>query len=244
MKATCKIIVFLAVALTSARRMPAQDAQDTPASAVKVTFRMLSWDSAITDLNYAQGKKIIPVSLLPNARSPFYDYLGSPTDPLLFFREVPGPDGKPQAEVAASVQLSEFKERTLLLFFKSPTSPKEYRVQAIDDTDAGIPPGCYHFVNLTKVPLRVTCGGAAADIAAGGEQTLRGNPADGGQITGMQVDAVTASGVTHAYSNRLPFGKTTRTLVFVWQAPGTGAFELKRLAEDTAALPKPSPAHR
>ena len=245
MKATCKIfVVLLAVTLVSAWPASAQDAPDTPGGVVKVSFRLLAWDSVITDLNYAQGKKIIPVSLLPNARSSFYDYQGAATDPLLFFREVPGPDGKPQAEVAASIPLSEFKARTLLLFFKTPAKPKEYRVQAIDDTDAAIPPGSYHFTNLTQVPLRVTCGSAAADIPAGVEQTLSGNPADGAAIIGMRIDAATASGLKHAYSNRLPFGKSTRTLVFVWQMPETGAFEVKRVAEDVAALPKPSPARR
>ena len=217
-------------------------AQDTPDAVVKVRFRLMSWDTVISDLNYAQDKKLIPVSMLPNGRSPFFEYQGA--GPIQFFREVPGPDGKPMAEVAATVPLSDFKERSLLLFFRSPASPKQYRVQVIDDSDAAIPPGSYHFINLTKVPLKVACGGGEGEVQPEQEQTVLGNPADGGQTTPMKVDAVTATGVRHVYSNQLPFGKTTRTLVFVSQSPQTGSIELKRLQEDVAALPKPTPKPR
>ena len=227
-------------------------AQDTPNPVVKVRFRLMSWDIVISDLNYAQDKKIIPVSMLPNGRSAFFEYQG--TGPILFFREVPGPDGKPTAEVAATVPLSDFKERSLLLFFRSPTSPKEYRVQVIDDSDAAIPAGGYHFINMTKLPLKVTCASGEGDVPPGQETTVLGNPADGGQTTSMKVDAVTPTGVIHVYSNQLPFGKTTRTVVFVSQSPDTGSMELKRLQvkrlqvkrlqEDVAALPKPSPSPR
>ena len=52
----------------------------------------MSWDSVITDLNIANGTSVVPMTLLPNGRSGFYDYQG--TDPMLFFREITGTDGK------------------------------------------------------------------------------------------------------------------------------------------------------
>ena len=60
----------------------------------------------------------------------------------------------------------------------------------------------------------------------------------------MQIDAVTTTGIKHVYSNVLPYAKTTRSVVFVSQDPTTKAFEVKRLQEDVASLPKPSPTPR
>jgi hypothetical protein len=235
MKAIYKKLLLLAAVMACYHPVCAQT---TPSPRSKVRFRLMSWDSVITDLNYAQGRKVVPVSMLPNGRSVFYEYEGP--DPLVFFREVAGPDGKLQAEVAGSISPGDFKDRTLLIFFKSPSDPKQYLIKAFDDSDAAIPPGCYRFINISNVPLRVKCGGDTGELPAGNALTLHGNPTSGGEITGIQVDAVTGSGVKHAYSNRLPFGKTTRTLIFVFQIPATGSFELKRLPEDIAALPKPS----
>ena len=149
----------LLVALTSSA--VAQEPPDP--STIKVRFRLMSWDAPISDLNYAQGKKAVPVSMLPNGRSTFYDYQGS--EPLTFFREITGPDGKPATKVVATVPLSNFKERSLLLFFKSSTPPDEYRVQVIDDSDQTLPPGGFHFLNLSRFPLKVKCGDNGADVA-------------------------------------------------------------------------------
>ncbi len=206
----------------------------------KATFRGLSWDSVITDLNIYHGAKVIPIALYPNGRSGFYDYLGP--DPMLFFREVTGTDGKTVPQLSGSVPLSDFKERTLLIFFSKPGDPKQYLVTSVDDSDAAIPPGGYCFINLSKANLQVKCGASQGKVAAGQSNTLRGNPADNGGITALQVDAETPDGkINHVYSNMLPFGKTNRTLVFVSQPPNTNTFEIKRITEDAAMLPKPSP---
>lgn len=215
-------------------------AQTTPGTVYKARFRGLAWNSVISDLNIANGTKVVPLTLLPNGRSGFYDYQG--TDPMLFFREVTGTDGKLVAEVSGSIPLTEFKERTLLIFFSKPGVANQYNVSAVDDSDAAIPPGCYSFINLSSLPLQVACGANNGNVPAKGSLTLRGNPTDGGGLTGMTVDAVAPDGaVNHAYSNMLPFGKTNRTLVFVYQVPGTGQFVVKRIAEDAAMIPRPSP---
>ena len=218
-------------------------AQTSPdPSTVKVHFRLMAWDAAISDLNYAQGKKAVPVSMLANGRSTFYEYQGS--EPLTFFREITGPDGTPATKVVATVPLSDFKERSLLMFFKSSTQPDGYRVQVIDDSDQTLPAGGFRFLNLSRFPLKVKCGDNGADVAPEGEETVDGTSAAGVQTMGMQIDAVTTTGIRHVYSNVLPYGKTTRSVIFVLQDPLTKAFDIKRLQEDIASLPKPSPTPR
>jgi hypothetical protein len=216
-------------------------AQAAPGTVYKATFRGMSWDSVISDLNIANGASIVHMNLLPNGRSGFYDYQG--TDPMLFFREITGTDGKPAAQIAGSIPLSEFKPRTLLIFFSKPSVPVQYNVAAVDDSDAAIPPGCYYFMNLSKTPLQAKVGASQGNVPANGSLTLHGNPSDGGGLTGMEVDAVKPDGgIQPAYSNMLPFNKTTRTLVFVYQTPETGQFVVKRIAEDATMIPRPTPA--
>jgi hypothetical protein len=235
-----KRFVLLTVTLALYHDASAQQANPT---VYKARFRGLSWESVITDLNIADGAKVVPMTLLPNGRSGFYEYQG--TDPMLFFREITGTDGKMVAEVAGSISLSQFKQRTLLIFFNKPGDPKQYSVAAVDDSDAAIPPGCYCFMNLSKLPLQVKCGASQGNVAANGSLTLRGNPADGSGMTLMQVNAVNSDGtINHAYSNMLPFGNTNRTLVFVYQMPETDAFIVKRIAEDAMMIPRPTPAGR
>jgi hypothetical protein len=240
MKAIYRNIFLAALVMLLCRQVKAQT---TPGTVYKARFRGLAWDSEITDLNIAQGTKVIPLTLLPNGRSGFYDYQG--TDPMLFFREVTGTDGKLVAVVSGSIPLSQFKERTLLIFFRKPGGLPEYDVSAVDDSDAAIPPGGYCFINLTNVPLQAKCGASQGNIAAKESATLQGNPVNGGGLTGLQVDAVSPEGrIQHVYSNMLPFGKTNRTLVFVYQEPDTGAYVVKRIAEDAAMIPRPSPQPR
>jgi hypothetical protein len=240
MKPTYKRLFLTLLALALGGRTLAQT---ETGQIYKARFRTVSWDSVITDLNYAEDGKPIPVTLLPNARSAFYDYVG--TDPLQFFREVSGTDGKLFAQVAGSVPLSEFHERTLLMFFGQQGTPRQYHIASIDDSDTAIPPGGYCFFNLSQLPLKIDCAASHGNVPPGKSLTLRGNPGDSGSITYIQVIAQKPDGsLQRAYSNRVPFGKTMRTLVFVFQDPATEEFEVKRLGEDWAVLPKPSPRTR
>lgn len=239
MKPIYRFFFLLAAFLTLCEAAAGQSGQQ-----YKVRFRAMSWDATVSDLNYANGGKAIPISLLPNVRSQFYDYEG--VDPLVFFREITGTDGKPVAQVAASIALNKFHPRTLLMFFSiADSSPKQYQVASVDDSDTAIPPGNFCFLNLSQVPLGIVCGASKGSVPGGQTLTLPAAPADGGGITFMQVDADYPDGhVSHAYSNRLPFSKTARILIFVSQNPTSGQFELKKIGEDIAAIPKESPSRR
>ena len=235
MKPIYKPIVFAVVALALCQKTGAQQQY-------KVRFRGLSWDLVITDLNFAHGTKLIPMTLLPNGRSPFYEYQG--TDPMLFFREVTGTDGKMNAEVSGSVPLAQFRERTLLIFFNKPAAANYYDVAAVDDSDAKIPPGFYSFMNLSKLPLQIKCGTSQGMPPQAGRSRCEEIPPMGGALPASKSMPSHRGATDHAYSNVLPFGPTTRTLVFVYQAPETGAFLVKRIAEDATMIPRPSPAAR
>ena len=72
-----KITLTALVALLLSLQAPAA----TPPQAIhKATFRGLAWDAPITDLNIYHGRKVVSMTLLPNGRSGFYDYLGP--DPI------------------------------------------------------------------------------------------------------------------------------------------------------------------
>ena len=233
------ILTALAVLLLSLQAQAATQ----PEPIHKATFRGLAWDAPITDLNIYHGKKIVPITLLPNGRSGFYDYLGP--DPILFFRQVTGTDGKILPQTSGSIPLSDFKQRTLLIFFGKPGQPNQYRVTAVDDSDAALPPGSFCFMNLSNTPLQVKCGPSQGSVDPAQFVTLSGTGVHEGSTIVMQIDAQSTKGESnHIYSSLLPFGKTNRSFVFISQPPGAAQFEVKRITEDAAMLPKPSPGKK
>jgi len=206
----------------------------------KFKFRLISWDSVISDLGFLSGgEKPTAVNILPNSRSSFYEYEGP--GPVVFGRTVTGPDGKPVFEVAATVPVKEFGERTLLMFFNKPGAPGQYNVTGFDDSDSAIPAGGYRFLNFTPNTLAVKCGDASGTMPPRGSLLLRSKTTDSPEIMPVEVVAKTDGGYQRAFASRWPYGATTRTLVFVYFVPETKSFALKKILEDVAAIPKPTP---
>ncbi|MFZ4778388.1 MAG: hypothetical protein ACOYM3_23710 [Terrimicrobiaceae bacterium] len=215
-------------------------AQSPGQQTYKFKFRLISWDSVISDLEFLSGSgKPTPVRILPNGRSSFYEYEGP--GPVSFGRMKTGPDGKPVFEEAATVPIKEFGERTLLMFTDKTGSPGSYNVVGLDDSDASLPPGAYRFCNLTSLSLALICGDTTGTVTPRGFLTVRAKTTDSGEVMPLEIRAKTKAGFQRVYSNRWPYGATTRTLVFVYLAPETNLFELKRIHEDAAAIPTPKP---
>ena len=209
----------------------------------KIRFRVISWDKVIDSLQFASGKdQFKPVLILPNGRSSFYEYEGP--GPVVFGRQKTAPDGKPLFEEAATVPIKEFGERTLLMFTDKPGSPGRYNVVGLDDSDASLPAGAYRFCNLTPRSLSVKCGDTNGTVIPKGFLTVRAKTTDSAEIMPVEIWAKNDAGFQRVYSNRWPYGATTRTLVFVYLAPGTNSFELKRIHEDAAVLTVPTPRPR
>jgi hypothetical protein len=217
-----------------------------------VAFRAIAWEDVISDLMYANaGGKIVPIFILPNGRSTFYQYQGD--DPLTFFRvklgsdgkPVLGPDGKPQYEVAGTISTQKFARRTLLMFFRAPNAPGQYKILAVDDSNAALPPGSCRFLNFSNFSLRISCGAAHGEVDPNGALTLsEAPPGKGDGAAAVEIWAITPQGPIRAYANRWQYGSTTRTLAFFALSPQDSSFELKRILEDLSALPTPPPSKR
>jgi hypothetical protein len=212
----------------------------------------MSWEDVISDLMYANTDgKIVPIFILPNGRSTFYQYKGD--DPLTFFRvklgsdgqPVLGPDGKSQYQVAGTISTQKFAPRTLLMFFRAPNAPGQYKILAVDDSNAALPPGSCRFLNFSNFSLRISCGAAHGEVDPNGALTLSEEPAgkeDG--AAAVEIWANTAQGPVRAYANRWQYGSSTRTLAFFALSPQDSSFELKRIFEEVSALPTPPASKR
>ena len=215
-------------------------AQSPGQQTYKLKFRLISWDSVISDLQFLSGSgKPTAVRILQNGRSSFYEYEGP--GPVSFGRMKTGPDGKPVFEVVVTVPIEEFGERTLLMFFDKAGSPGSYNVTGFDDSDSALPAGSYRFCNLTPNMLAVKCGDAKGTVAPKESLLLRAKTTDNPEIMSLEIWSKTGARFQRAYSNRWPYGGTTRTLVFVYFVPETKSLELKRIHEDAAAIPTPTP---
>ncbi len=238
MKTNCN--KFLAVVLLSLCAMVVCRAQSSAPQTYKLKFRLISWDSEISDLQMLNGDgNLTPVRILPNGRSPFYVYEGP--GPVAFGRQKTGPDGKPLFEEAVTVPVKEFSERTLLMFSPSPDARGRFLATGFDDTDAALPAGSYRFANLSPKQLAIKCGDASGTVDPREFKTMQARTTDNPEIMPVEIWAKSDGGFQRVYSNRWPYGLTTRTLVFVYFVPGKKSFELKRIQEDAAALPTPTP---
>ena len=225
--------LFLAWALCASA-----SAADPNAPKASVSFRVLSWDAVIADLKFAvDDTKSTAMTILPNGRSSFYNYRGLADQPLVFFRESQNEKGEVIRTPAALVPLNTLYEHSLLMFFSLPNRPGQYAVLAMDDSPKALGPGGYCFMNFSKASLAIKCGVANGITPAGKSLVLVGKPAQEGEIISVEIYAQeSGSAPKRVYANRWPYDDKTRTTVFVFQVPGTGSFELKRIHEDVSIM--------
>ena len=210
---------------------------------VKVRFRTLGWMVAPDDLYYKVKGGDAKVSIIDAARSVFYD---APTDKknLVFYRLVPGPDGKNVREPAAEVDISSAGPMPLLIFMGNPDDPKNYRVAAIADDLKAFPFPCCRFVNFTPVELFAKYGDQKVKVAAKGIELIdpRLKSMTEPETRYTSVSMMTEEGPRLLYSNNWVAHPTQRTLVFVFALDGQ--FHIMRIADSLSLhLPptKPKP---
>ena len=234
MKPIFKLCLFLGLLASVRLGLAASPATSSAAC----SFRAMSWDDEITDLKIAiDDKKSTSLALRPNGRSEFYRYEGPKDQPLVFFRESKHDKGETVRTPAATVPLNTLYEHSLLMFSSLPDRPGQYAVLAMDDSPKALAPGGYCFMNFSKAPLAIKCGMASGIVPAGKSLVLAGKSAEEGEITGVEIYAQEAgSAPKRVYANRWPYDDKTRTTVFVFQIPGEGSFELKRIHEDVTIM--------
>jgi len=216
-------------------------AQGTPPPSYHVQFRVIGWDAPIMDVMYAATtNNLQSMMITPFSKTGFYDYIGP--DPIIFGYAKQGPDGKPLLEKRAAVSLKEFKDRTLLIFKNDQKDPKNLSVSVIDDSDSSVPPGGYKFINLSPKPVNIVCGNSKGMVLPGGGVTLNAQMSPEAQLIPVELFVATPTGSKPVYSNRWPYSKNSRTIVFISYETNTSAYLVKRMQEDVAAIPTPTPA--
>jgi hypothetical protein len=202
------------------------------------SFRTLGAGVVIEDLFYSSEGKVIPVPVSTETRSVYHTYKG-PHDKLVFFRQIPGPDGKQIQQNVASVNLAGAGNRPLLIFLKHPTEAGLYEVRPFSDSSKDVPPGGYRFVNFTIRKIAIVMGQQKLLIPPGGQVIAKGEVGNSTQSTAVQVFGVVLNDEVRAiYSNMWAYNPNNRSIVLI--APSlenaTGA-KVKCISENINQIP-------
>jgi hypothetical protein len=202
-----------------------------------VRFRTFGWMTAPDDLHYDSKGRDTKVSVFDSARSGFHEL--SKVKQLVFYRLLPGPEGKRMQEEAATVDISAAGPWPLLIFRADPDSPKRYQVVAVADDLKAFPfPSC-QFVNMTKVDVYANYGDLQIRVAAEGIEMVdpRLKYATETETRYVRIGMKTQEGPRLLYSNNWVVRPTERTLVFV--LPLNGRLQVMRITDDMALYVPP-----
>ena len=202
------------------------------------SFRTLGAGVVIEDLFYSSEGKVIPVPVSTETRSVYYTYKG-PHDRLVFFRQIPGPDGKPVQQPVAMVNLKGTGSRPLLIFLKHPTEAGHYEVRPFSDSSKDVPPGGYRFVNFTIRKIAIVMGQQKLLIPPGGQLIAKGEAENSTQSTAVQVFGVVLNDEVRAiYSNMWAYNPNNRSIVLISPSleNATGA-KVKCISENINQIP-------
>jgi hypothetical protein len=202
-----------------------------------VHFRTLGWQVAPNDLYFESKGKDIKLSVIESARSVFQ--LHAKAQSIVFYRLIPGPEGKLVREEACTANISAAGPWPLIVFMKSDESPKRYRTFAISDDLKKFPiPSC-RFINLTTVDIYAKHGEQRLKVPVKGIEKM-----DSKLTSAIEPEAIYTT--LHAmignapqmlYSNNWVMRPTQRTLVFIF--PQDGSLQVMRIVDDLGqyALP-------
>ncbi len=228
----CFIILFSLISL-----LPLVQAEVPPEGVF--SFRTLGAGVSIEGLFYSSGGKAIPVQISSEMRSVYYTYQG-PHDKLVFFRQVPGPDGKPIKQPVAAVNLAGAGKRPLLIFLKHPTVAGTYDVRPFSDSTKDVPPGGYRFVNFTLCKIAVVFGSQKLLIPPRDQLIVKGEKGLASQSTEVKVFGVVLNDEVRAlYSNIWEYSIEKRSIVLIVPSleNATGA-KVKCISENINQIPE------
>jgi hypothetical protein len=202
-----------------------------------VFFRTLGMDSITGEIYYRSGGKDLAVAVDSQCRSVYYGYNG-PLAELVFFRLVPGTDGKPVPQAVGSVNLSGLGKRPLLLFIPQANKPGAYVVRGFEDSSRDVAPGGYRFVNLTACRIGVTLGPEKLLIPANGEGVLASKPNGGGAASQVVVYGIIDQAPLAVYSSIWTYNAKRRSTIIIVSSPSRATgIEVRCLPESTDNIP-------
>ena len=224
------LFLFLISYITVLAQVPTDDGQ--------VHFRTFGWQVAPSDLYFESKGNDIKLSVIDSARSVFQDH--AKTGSIVFYRLVPGPEGKMMHEEAAVVNIAAAGPWPLLVFMKAGNDPKGYKAVAITDDLKTFPfPSC-RFINLTPIELYAKLNDQVITVPAKGLESLDPHlkSAIEPEVRYATIHAMTANGPLMVYSNNWMMRPTQRTLVFIFQQDA--ALQVMRVVDDRGQYPVPT----
>ena len=201
---------------------------------VPVHFRTFGFQVAPDDLYYECKGVDVKVVVIDSARSVFIDQ--ATTNSIVFYRLVPGPDGKPVHEDAAVADITDAGPWPLLVFMKNANDPEHYKITVIADDFKSFPfPAC-RFVNLASMDIDAAYGGQSVKIKAGSIKLINPQLKSAGQTETRYttLSKSTPQGPYLLYSNNWVVRPTQRTLVFI--APQGDGLQVTRIIDDWGAV--------
>lgn len=227
---------FLLILISLVSFLPLLRAEAPPEGVF--SFRTLGAGVSIEGLFYSSGGKAIPVRVSTETRSVYYTYKG-PHDKLGFFRQIPGPDGKPIQQPVAAVNLTGAGNRPLLIFLNHPTVPGTYAVRPFSDSTKDVPPGGYRFVNFTTRKIAIVFGKQKLLIQSGEQVIVKGEEGEASPSTEVRVFGVVLNDeVRGIYSNIWEYNPQNRSIVLISPSleNATGA-KVKCISENINQIP-------
>lgn len=234
MKSSITLIICLL--LCGAGFLNNSHAEDKKPVLVQGKFRIFPIGLNLSDINYLQGEKDIPVSIIADTPSPFYKL---PTNGVIdFYRIQSGPDGKPQRIPVAQGNVALAGPLPLLIFSKTGADDQKLRVEAVKDDLQSFPLGTFLAINRCSNLLVINMNSKEVTLAPNSVTVLTPPPLEPGRRTVMfQIYGLDGSTKNLLYSNNWAFSTAARTMLVINPAvPPATQPSVSRVGEGIDAL--------
>lgn len=185
---------------------------------ITVSFSCLAWDKVDTrGLRYLRNNQTEALRISSAYRTGPYSYTGP--NPIVFFREIPGPEGTVIRQPVGRAEIPPGQRSVLLLFIRNNEpegSGNEYNILVLDDSLTSFPKGSYRVFNLSEHEIGCIFGDQKFTVASQQYKTVSlgaENEVDvrihfSSRIDGQWVPSV---------NTRWLYQDSARSLVFVTQ---------------------------
>jgi hypothetical protein len=193
-------------------------------------FRVIGMDYAPDGLLYQLGSNAVSLNVPVGVRSMPLGYSGA--NPLVFFREVNGADGRKSNQPVLSVDLSGAGSLPLLVFHKpvSPTTPPVVTVYAEDAS--ALPAGTVRILNEGTKPLVAKVGGKPLAVPPRGLKDQAGMQ----DVFEVSISSSGPKGEEILFNSNVGIVPRARIVFLVGPQPKDGSpVQIQRLLDGTPA---------
>lgn len=210
------VITGLLAPMLRAQTSPATPIQ--PASVKPAAyFRAMGVEFAPDGLFYQVGSNNVPLTIMPGMRSAPLGYSGS--SPLVFFRQVPGTDGRITNQPVVAVNLSGTGSLPLLVFHKPVAANVPPVVTVYPEDGAAFPSGTVRILNEGTVPLVAKVDGKPLQIAPRSSKDQSASQ----DVFTVEISSVVAGREQLLFNANVGMVPGRRILFLVGPAPKEGA---------------------